>query len=81
MKPELKPCPFCGEKANMREYGSGHSGNGEFTASYEVKCSGCGIAYHFDSKFTLVNGQPVFKQNGHEKCVETWNRRASNENA
>lgn len=78
---ELKPCPFCGAKANIREYGCGHNCAGEFTASYEVKCPDCQIKFQFDSRFSLVNGQPVFKQNGYEKCVEAWNRRANDENS
>ena len=80
-EPDLKPCPFCGGEATVREYAHGHAGSGEFTASYEVKCPDCQIRFQFDSHFSLVNGQPVFKQNGYEKCVEAWNRRVSNEKA
>ena len=75
MTTELKPRPFCGGKAEMREYANGHKGSGEFTASYEVKCPKCKIYFHYDSVFTLKKGQPVFEQNGYEKCIEAWNRR------
>lgn len=30
----------------------------------------------YDSRFVLENGIPKFKENGYEKCVEAWNRRA-----
>lgn len=75
--PDLKPCPFCGGEAYVREYAFGHSGSGGFTASYEVGCTMCKIAFKSDSKFTLKNGQPVFTVNGYEKCVNAWNRRAN----
>lgn len=44
---KLKPCPFCGGKATMREYSNGHKGNGEFTASYKVGCEKCQIYFFF----------------------------------
>lgn len=78
---ELKPCPFCGAKVSIRQCCSGHKGNGEFTATYEIKCPDCRIEFRFESIFTLENGMPVFKQNGYEKCVESWNRRVNDENA
>ena len=34
----LKPCPFCGGEATIKEYANGHKGNGEFTAQYKVGC-------------------------------------------
>lgn len=72
---ELKPCPFCGGKAYIREYAHGHGGNGCFNASYECGCSNCKIAFKANSEFSLKNGYPVFSVNGYEKCVEAWNRR------
>ena len=47
MNNELKPCPFCGGKAEIREYANGHKGSGEFTANYEVGCNKCKIKFHF----------------------------------
>lgn len=49
---KLKPCPFCGGKATMREYSNGHKGNGEFTASYKVGCEKCQI-YFFSGRADL----------------------------
>lgn len=76
---ELKPCPFCGGKAEIREFANGHNGNGEFVAKYEVGCKKCNIKFLFESRFVLKNGQPEFIQNGYDKCVEAWNRRANEE--
>ena len=78
MKSELKPCPFCGGEAKLREHGNGYDGNGWFIASYEVSCERCRIYFDFESRFILKNGQPEFLQNGYEKVVEAWNRRADN---
>lgn len=75
---ELKPCPFCGAKAYLREYGNGHRGTGEFIANYEVGCEKCKIHFRYESLFTLVNGQPQFSRNGYDMCIEAWNRRADN---
>lgn len=73
--PELKPCPFCGSNASMRQYASGHKGNGEFSAQYEVGCGKCKVYFRFESIFSLESGQPKFKQNGYDMCIEAWNRR------
>lgn len=75
---KLKECPFCGGKAEIKEFSNGHKGNGEFTANYKVGCQKCNIYFQFQSMFVLDKGQPKFIQNGYEKCIETWNRRADN---
>lgn len=79
--PELKPCPFCGAEAMMREFSCGHGGNGEFSAMYEVGCNECKIKFVRESKFRLINGHPVFSVNGYDECIEAWNRRVGSENA
>lgn len=35
---ELKPCPFCGGEARVKEYANGHKGDGIYVASYQVGC-------------------------------------------
>lgn len=77
--PHLKPCPFCGREATIRECSCGHSGNGEFIAMYELGCDECKIKFRRESRFRLKNGQPVFAVNGHDACIEAWNRRANDE--
>lgn len=75
MQNKLKPCPFCGGKANIREFSCSHSGSGEFSAEYEAGCGTCKIYFRAKSIFTLRNGQPDFAQNGYDKVIEAWNRR------
>lgn len=77
--PELKPCPFCGKKASIREFSCRHSSNGEFSAMYEVGCNDCKIKFVRESKFRLVDGKPIFAVNGYDGAVNTWNRRANDE--
>ena len=72
---KLKPCPFCGGKATMREYSNGHKGNGEFTASYKVGCEKCQIYFLRESRFVLENGYPKFIVNGYETATGLWNTR------
>ena len=81
MGEKLKPCPFCGGKATIREFACGSTGNGEFSASYEVGCKDCKIKFLRESKFSLIDGHPVFSENGYDECIDAWNRRANDENA
>jgi hypothetical protein len=73
---ELKPCPFCGKPATERECSCGHTGNGEFTATYSIGCDECKISFVRQSRFRLVKGQPHFICNGYDEAVKAWNRRA-----
>ena len=81
MNDKLKPCPFCGGEATIREFACGSTGNGEFSASYEVGCNDCKIKFLRESKFSLINGHPVFSKNGYDECIDAWNRRTNDENA
>ena len=81
MGDKLKPCPFCGGEATIREFACGSAGNGWFSASYEVGCKDCKIKFLRESKFSLINGHPVFSKNGYDECIDAWNRRVSDENA
>lgn len=73
---QLKPCPFCGKIPTIRQYASGHSGNGVFFASYELKCEKCKVRFVCNSEFMLENGQPKFIRNGYDEVVSLWNTRA-----
>jgi hypothetical protein len=77
---DLKPCPFCGGKARIREYACGHKNDGMFTASYSCGCENCRIDFSCNSEFHLVNGEPVFKINGYQTVVEKWNTRYGEQN-
>ena len=50
MNDKLKPCPFCGGEATIREFACGSTGNGGFSASYEVGCKDCKIKFLRESK-------------------------------
>ena len=57
--------------------------NGEFTASYEIGCSKCGISIKRETRLVLENGYPKFIKNGFEEAKQIWNSRfdtAQNEN-
>lgn len=73
----LRPCPFCGERATIKECSTGSSSNGIFTASYKCGCDKCKIFFAHASKFTLECGQPKFICNGYDAVKDLWNRRAS----
>lgn len=73
---ELKPCPFCGGEAHVKEYANVHIGNGIYVASYQVGCDKCKIYFNRNSEFRLVNGQPKFDVNGYDLAVNLWNTRA-----
>lgn len=77
MPNELKPCPFCGEKAVVEEIK-------QYTSSIEmlIKCRGCGAELRWVQEFAIHE-----RKNSIGKTVETisvaldispfeaWNRR------
>lgn len=73
---ELKPCPFCGGRANIKEYDNGYKSNGFYVALYQVGCNKCRIYFTRDSEFRLADGQLEFKINGYDLAVSLWNTRA-----
>lgn len=74
---ELKPCPFCGEKAYIKRINYGHNSCGRFVETYAIGCTSCKIRFTKDSEFTMEYGaHPVIRKNGYEECVNAWNRRA-----
>lgn len=75
-KIQLKPCPFCGKIPTIRQYASSHSGNGVFSASYELKCEKGKVGFVRNSEFVLETGQPKFIRNGYDEVVSMWNTRA-----
>ena len=75
---ELKPCPFCGGKAEITEMASGY-GNREFTKEYRIGCEGCRVYFRRTTRFRLEKDEPVFIVNGCQEAINDWNRRAGEE--
>lgn len=62
MNEVLKPCPFCGEEAEL-QYGG--NGNRESTGMSFVRCKKCGA---IGQKFEVSR-----KYSSDEKAIEAWN--------
>ena len=60
---KLKPCPFCGGEAILRQCQNG------FNIWYRVRCKDCGIAQD-----SIGNGYYSESQ-----AIEAWNRRVKDE--
>lgn len=64
---KLKPCPFCGAKAEIKESGHGH----DVIAAYAL-CEGCG-ATGKEFTYGYMSGR---HQEAHDAAAEAWNKRA-----
>lgn len=80
--PELKPCPFCGGRAELKP-GKLYADDVVF-----VKCTKC----HARTNFVWINhpsldittgmlkeGERYTEQQAKKKAIEAWNRRVNNE--
>ena len=68
---ELKPCPFCGGKAVIRNHNE-MVGFGMSDTFYFVKCTACRMS---GSKFGILDGDN--KSERIKKAITAWNRRAN----
>ena len=68
---ELKPCPFCGGKANV--------GVDDFNNKYLVMCGECGVMMGISLEIgvEIINGWTAEFESA-ELAIENWNRRTEN---
>ena len=68
---KLKPCPFCGGKANV--------GLDDFNNKYLVMCGECGVMMGISLEIgvEIINGWTAEIESA-ELAIENWNRRAEN---
>lgn len=86
MPEKLKPCPFCGHNAELKNTGfetCRNRANGDVMTYWFVRCPYCGTKrgtylseYKLNSDETLGLMNP--EKNGRKKAIEDWNRRADN---
>ena len=74
---KLKPCPFCGKKAEFRTNTTGTNGQ-NFKYRFNIRCRNCGMnsSHIYDVEITFRNGDFVIIEDERDKAVEEWNRRA-----
>ena len=76
---ELRKCPFCGGEAKLSKVCDNYRTNPVIILhKFQVTCAnGCCITPSYTSYiFQDENGEIVVRENGAEKAIESWNRRA-----
>lgn len=78
----LKPCPFCGGKAEYIINGVYHYG-GSQGWEFGIACTGCRVSLH-TKHFTLGvlfnnAGEIVIEKDERDRAVKMWNRRTDHE--
>lgn len=74
---ELKPCPFCGGEAEIKQVNLGLNDENAFIDSWLVECSQCKARTQwYGGEFTRdTDGSVRFLKNGRNEAVNDWNRR------
>lgn len=74
---ELKPCPLCGEVAELRRVFKGCTNKSTITDEWAVFCeNGCCYTRRFsDEIYHADNGAIIIAHNGAIEAVEAWNKR------
>lgn len=72
---ELKPCPFCGEIAELEKRPLWHGSHGYYGCyEFVIQCKKCGCQIDLDKNDTIYRSEDAARDN----AIEAWNRRASN---
>lgn len=74
----LKPCPFCGGEATIKQWSSGKAKE-MYTAAFKCGCNKCEIWFYGNTAFSLVEGVPTLSADGYKQAIEAWNRRCLDE--
>lgn len=78
---ELKPCPFCGGKARIRQDKTdGIQYRGMFSVFFHVECEGCGArgkTYYAAFPFVDEGENAKLEGNKIQDAVESWNYRTA----
>ena len=77
-KIELKSCPFCGNKVDIREISNGR-GRFRFYVGYQIECDNCGIQFKDESTIIVEDGVPKIENDGYTKLIRRWNTRVYKE--
>lgn len=76
---ELKPCPFCGEKAIFYET-STKKDDDDIGFEFTIRCGNCGVKlpnYYTVNFYLDTDGKIKTLTDGREKAIKAWNRRAA----
>lgn len=75
---EIKPCPFCGGEAKLKQLATGHNG-GHIINHYTVLCEKCRIqtSVGISDIYQDEHGVICIIKNGAEEVINIWNLRES----
>ena len=78
---ELKPCPFCGGEAILKQTAYG-TNNGYARMGFRFECQKCGATApgsHGEVLVALSTNTSIYcAKDDRGKAIEAWNRRADN---
>lgn len=74
---ELKPCPFCGGKAEFKTNSSGYN-NDSRIIGFGIKCNKCGLEHpkRYEVRISLgKNGEIITDLDQRIRAIDEWNYR------